>query len=96
MICSKIKHLLITIATVVLVGCGESQQSIHNSVSKGNIKGVKQLLASGTDVNAKDSDGYSALHITSGKGFSTMKTNATDYCHNDLHTSFQASIHDSC
>ena len=67
------KHLLLTtIAAVVLVGCGESQQSIHNAASKRNIKAVKQLLATGTDVNAKDSDGYSALHITSGKGFNEI------------------------
>ena len=78
------KHLLLTtIAAVVLVGCGESQESapptevkpaepvaeaiepetpkskkpdisIHDAVEKGNIEAVKQHLAAGTDVNAKD------------------------------------------
>ncbi len=61
------KQLLITIAAVVLVGCGESQQlapapeaptgkapdiSIHDAVEKGNIEAVKQHIAAGTDVNA--------------------------------------------
>ena len=48
------KHLLITtIAAVVLVGCGPSM-SIHDAASEGNIEAVKQHLAAGTDVNAKD------------------------------------------
>ena len=76
------KHLLLTtIAAVVLVGCGEAQQSapqaepvqpvveaakpepatakaadisIHEAARKGNIEAVKQHIAAGTDVNAKD------------------------------------------
>ena len=56
------KHLLLaTIAAVLVVGCGESQQSIpspgisiHKAVALGNIKAVKQHLATGTDVNAKN------------------------------------------
>jgi PBP1b-binding outer membrane lipoprotein LpoB len=92
------KHLLLTtIAAVVLVGCGESQQSapapeakpvepvaeaappepptakapdisIHDAADSGNIEAVKQHLAAGTDVNAKDAwrsgyiDGWTPLH----------------------------------
>ena len=78
------KHLLLTtIAAVVLVGCGASQQSappaeaqpaepvteaskpepptakapdisIHDAADSGNIEAVKQHLAAGTDVDAKD------------------------------------------
>ena len=85
------QHLLLTtIAAVVLVGCGESQQSaptpeskpaepvaeaakpepptakapdisIHDAVEKGNIEAVKQHIAAGTDVNAKDDDGETPL-----------------------------------
>ena len=106
------KHLLlITIAAVVLVGCGESRQSappaevktaepvaeatkpitppkavtankgadpargikpeppttkapdinIHKAAFDGNIEAVKQHIAAGTDVNAKD-DGVTPLH----------------------------------
>jgi ankyrin repeat protein len=88
------KHLLLTtIAAVVLVGCGESQQSspapeskpvaeatqpepppakapdipIHDAAMYGSTKTVKQHLAAGTDVNAKDDWnvtplGYAASH----------------------------------
>ena len=72
------KHILLTtIAAVVLVGCGKSQQStppaeaetvkapdisIHDAASKGNIEAVKQHLADGADVNAKREDGMTPLH----------------------------------
>ena len=70
------KQLLITIAALVLVGCGESQQSapapeaqtakapdisIHDAARKGNIDVVKQHLAAGTDVNIKDDVGDTPL-----------------------------------
>ena len=69
------KHLLLTtIAAVVLVGCGESQPpetptvkapdiSIHQAVKDGNIEAIKQRLAAGTDVNAKDEKGWALLHF---------------------------------
>ena len=86
------KHLLLTtIAAVVLVGCGESQQSapapeakpdepvaevaqpeppkgkapdisIHDAAKAGDIETVKQHIAAGTDVNAKDKYGGTPLH----------------------------------
>ena len=68
------KHLLLTtIAAVVLVGCGPSQPpepptvkasgiSIIKAIRKGNIEAVKQHIAAGTDVNAKDEDGLTPLH----------------------------------
>ena len=72
------KHLLLTtIAAVVLVGCGESQQSapapepptakapdidIHEAADRGNIEAVKQHIAAGADVNAKDGGGWTPLH----------------------------------
>ena len=98
------KHLLLTtIAAVVLLGCGESQQSapqaepvaevpaqplpppveakpaaeaakpepptgkapdisIHQAAAKGNIEAVKQHIAAGTDVNAKDWSKMTPLH----------------------------------
>ena len=60
------KHLLITtIAAVVLVGCATTQSPepptakapdilIADAAFDGNIKAVKQHLAAGTDVDAKD------------------------------------------
>ena len=87
------KQLLVTtIAAVLLVGCGESQQSapapeanpaepvaeaakvepptakapdisIHEAVIKGNIEAVKQHLAAGADVSAKNENGWTPLHF---------------------------------
>ena len=61
------KHLLLTtIAAVLFVGCGGS---IHKAAEKGNIEAVKQHLAAGTDVNAKDDAfGGTPLHHASGSG----------------------------
>ena len=84
------KKLLITIAAVLLVGCGESQQSTPAPESKpepstakapnisivhdaydGNIEAVKQHLAAGTDVNAKN-EGMTPLHWVAYKGNSEI------------------------
>ena len=65
------KHLLLTtIAAVVLVGCGESAPdiSIDRAAHDGNIEAVKQHLAAGTDVNAKDIQGYTPLHHAANGG----------------------------
>ena len=65
------KHLLITtIAAVVLVGCGPSVPdiSMYDAAEVGNIDAVKQHLAAGTDVNAKDKDGWTPLHPASYEG----------------------------
>ena len=51
------KHLLLTtIAAVLVVGCGPSVD-IHQAARNGNIEVVKQHLAAGTHVNAKDGIG---------------------------------------
>tara|TARA_B100001029_G_scaffold161687_1_gene150597 strand:+ start:279 stop:833 length:555 start_codon:yes stop_codon:yes gene_type:complete len=49
------KQLLITIAALVLVGCGPKipNISIDDAARRGNIEAVKQHLAAGTDVNLK-------------------------------------------
>jgi cytohesin len=60
-----VKHIIITtIAAVVLVGCGPSVPdiSIHSAAEKGNIEAVKQHIAAGTDVDAKDDGGWRPLH----------------------------------
>ena len=74
------KHLLITtIAAVLVVGCGESQPpepptakatdiSIHKAARDGNIEAVKQHIAAGTDVNAKNENGDNPLHYAAGEG----------------------------
>ena len=84
------KLLLTTIAAVLVVGCGESQQSapapetkpaepvaeasqpepptakapdisIHEAAMQRNLEAVKQHIAAGADVNAKDVNGYTPL-----------------------------------
>ena len=64
------KHMLLTtIAAVLLVGCGESQPpeppdiSIHDAARDGNIEAVKQHIAAGTDLNAKDNFGKTTLRL---------------------------------
>ena len=85
--------LITTIAAVLVVGCGESQQSapapelkpvaeaakpepptakapdisIHDAVDKGNVEAIKQHLAAGTDVNAKNEWGGTPLHFAATK-----------------------------
>ena len=82
------KHLLLTtIAAVVLVGCGESQQSapkskaptvkatdisIGDAAAKGDIEAVKQHLAVGTDVNATSNSGVTPLHQAAGGGHKSV------------------------
>jgi ankyrin repeat protein len=71
------KHLLLTtIAAVLVVGCATTQQpkpptakapdiSIHDAAGaggrKGNIEAVKQYLAAGTDVDARDAEDKTPL-----------------------------------
>ena len=64
------KHLLLTtIAAVVMVGCGESSSELlMQSVREGNVEAVKQHLAAGADVNAKDGYGWPPLHWPAWKG----------------------------
>ena len=62
------KHLLLTtIAAVVLVGCGPSM-SIHEAAGNGDIEAIKQHLAAGTDVNAKDGGGWTPLFYAAFSG----------------------------
>ena len=65
------KQLLITIAAVVLVGCGPSVD-IHKAAKEGNIEAVKQHIAAGTDVNAKDEFEWTPLHCAAYKGNSEI------------------------
>ena len=61
------KLLLTTIAAVLLVGCGPSVD-IHQAARTGNIEAVKQHLAAGTDVNAKDKNRESPLLVAAYRG----------------------------
>ena len=65
------KQLLITIAALVLVGCGpsEADHALLKSTQEGNIKAVKEHLAAGTDVNAKNRDGVTPLHTAAANDY---------------------------
>jgi ankyrin repeat protein len=59
------KQLLITtIAAVLLVGCGnpEADRALLEAARDGNIEAVRQHLAAGADVNAKNDYGSTPLH----------------------------------
>jgi ankyrin repeat protein len=65
------KHILITIiAAVLVVGCGpsEADRALLKAAERGNIKAIKQHLAAGTDVNAKDYNGDTPLHKAANEG----------------------------
>ena len=73
------RHLLITIAAVVLVGCATTQQpessiakapdiSINQAIFDGNIDVTKQHLTGGVDVNSIDAGGWAPLHWAASKG----------------------------
>ena len=67
------KQLLTTIVALVLVGCGESRPpdiSIYEAAYNGNIEAVKQHLAAGADVNAKEISvsEWTALHRATQSG----------------------------
>ena len=66
------KHLLLTtIAAVLVVGCSKPPPpdiSIHAAARFGSIKAVKQHIAAGTDVNAKNNDGRTPLHFAAMQG----------------------------
>ena len=64
------KYLITTIAAVVLMGCGPTVPDISITTASwhGNIKVVKQHLAAGTDLNAKDMHGNASLHHAAERG----------------------------
>ena len=57
------KQLLITIAAVMLVGCGIQNDALIKATNEGNIEAVKQHLSGilSGDVNVKAYDGHTPL-----------------------------------
>ncbi|MDA7676812.1 ankyrin repeat domain-containing protein [bacterium] len=62
------KHILITIAAVMLVACAASKkQNIWEDVVANDTDTIVMLIALGQNVNAKDDDGSTPLHYASAK-----------------------------
>jgi cytohesin len=57
-------QLIAIVAALLVVGCGPSASdiSIHDAAAGGHIKAIKQHLAAGADVSAKDRYGATPLH----------------------------------
>ena len=62
------KYLIITIAAVLLVGCGNPDGALFQAVKDINIEATKQAIADGADVNAKDQNGRTLLQLAALKG----------------------------
>ena len=62
------KHILITIVAVVLMGCGNPDGALFQAVKDINIEATKQAIADGADVNAKDQNGRTLLQLAALKG----------------------------
>jgi ankyrin repeat protein len=93
------KQLLITIAAVVLVGCGDStlkesdllplsRSPLLDAVTEGNIEAAKQAIDDGEDVNVTTDGGMNFLHYAAGAGHKEIAevliTNGADLNAKDL------------
>jgi len=65
------KYLLITIITAMLMmGCGKAEidRTLIAAIARGDIEAVKQHLAAGVDVNARNRVGGTPLHFAALEG----------------------------
>ena len=65
--------MLIAIAAVLLVGCGEASNpeadsALMNAAMFGDLQAVNKAIASGADVNLKDEKGFTPLHFSAWYG----------------------------
>ena len=56
-----VKQILITIASVVLVGCVNPEVSLSKAVASGDTKAAERAILAGANVNAKDDQGTTPL-----------------------------------
>ena len=65
------KQLLITIAALVLVGCGkpsnpQADKALFNAVEKGDLRAAKNAIINGANLNAKNNWLRTPLHVVTG------------------------------
>ena len=68
------KHLLLTIAAVLLVGTAFADP-IHEAAANGDLAGVQAELDKGVDVNVKDMLGFTPLHLAVTKEITELLIN---------------------
>ncbi|MDR1385706.1 MAG: ankyrin repeat domain-containing protein, partial [Planctomycetaceae bacterium] len=70
------KTIFITLLTIsfvsvlLLTGCGQKSDDIDDifdAASKGDLKGVRDLVAQGADIKTPDKDGRTSLHFAAAK-----------------------------
>ena len=61
--------MIVPVAEAAKIGPPTAKESIHRAAETGNIEAVKQHLAAGTDVNAKDRGGSTPLHYATGRNY---------------------------
>src|SRR5437879_1392662 len=61
--------LLAMLLFVAARGASGSEHDLFVAVAKGDVVGINVLLAEGTDVNAKDKDGWTPLRMAALKGY---------------------------
>jgi len=61
---------MLTVITLVFDSCAQTPhpEELIDAITKGNLEKVQQLIQKGVDVNAKTSDGYTALMVVSKMG----------------------------
>ena len=62
------KQILITIAALVLVGCGPSVDEFRKAVFDDEIETVKKAIAAGVDVNIRNKNRDTPLHVAASGG----------------------------
>ena len=60
--------LVLIVAAVLVVGCGNPDGALIQAAVDGNIEAVKKHIAAGMYVNAKDDGDRTPLHWTAGEG----------------------------
>ncbi len=71
-----VSSFLLAAAAFVLIGCASGNKSLQliRAAEKGETRKVKELIASGADINAKDKQGWTPYLAASSNGhFEAMK-----------------------